>query len=120
MMYHAHYDATTGEILGFYHTDIHDTIPSPSIELTEEQWQQALLGGWLIKNGGLVEAPPREPTKAELVAALTREYEPQFAALRDARQASLMAGYGDEAVAEIDAEYRALIAEFNAKMEAIA
>ena len=115
----AHYEAATGEILGFYTSDIHDVIPSPNIELTREQWFAALGGGWMVKDGALAEKPPHEPTAAEQVGALTAEYEPRFKELREARVAVQAAGYGDAAVAEIDAEYQALMSEFNAKMEAI-
>lgn len=36
--YLMHYDATTGDILGFYLKSIHgDNIPAPTIEITEEK-----------------------------------------------------------------------------------
>lgn len=122
MTYYAHYDPRTGEILGFYSRAIHgDDIPEPCVELSREQWEAALDRPHIVTGGELTEGSPPEPepTEAEKVAALTREYEPQFKALREARVAVQAAGYGDEAVAEVDAEYRALMEEFNAKMEAI-
>ncbi|HBS59417.1 MAG TPA: hypothetical protein DEA44_09135, partial [Firmicutes bacterium] len=40
-MYYANYD-NDGNIVGFYNPDIHKTIPSPSIPLTETQWQMCI------------------------------------------------------------------------------
>ena len=94
-MYYAHYEEGTGRILGFYHPNIHDEIPTPNIELTDEDWRRALNGGLIVQDGELVDAPPVEPTEAQKIAALTREYEPRFAELRDAWvavQASRRAG----------------------------
>lgn len=34
-----------GHILGWYDSEIHDTIPTPNIEVTDEQWQSALDSG---------------------------------------------------------------------------
>lgn len=40
---YAHYDASTGDILGFYSTEIHGgNIPEPHIEITKEQWKDCL------------------------------------------------------------------------------
>ena len=36
-----HYSGN-GEILGYYDESIHETIPSPSKEITHEQWQEIL------------------------------------------------------------------------------
>ena len=122
MSYYVHYDPQTGEILGYYSERIHgDDIPEPCIQVSREEWGAAIDSPHIVEGGALTEGTPvpREPTAAEKVAALTREYEPRFKALREARVATQAAGYGDEAVAEIDAEYRALMEEFNAKMEAI-
>jgi hypothetical protein len=42
-MKYAHYDQATGDVIGFYSDDIHSEIPSPNVELTEDEWL-ALLG----------------------------------------------------------------------------
>jgi hypothetical protein len=72
-MKHAHYDNDSGAILGFYADDVHETIPSPSLELTDEQWEDALNYPKLVKNGALVDAPEMppapEPTAADKLAA---------------------------------------------------
>lgn len=41
-MKYAHYDETTKGLEGYYDDSIHTTIPTPNIELSEEQWQNAL------------------------------------------------------------------------------
>ena len=67
MIYHAHYDEATGKILGFYTPAVHgDAIPTPNVELTEEQWQAAVGGGWMVADGALMEIPPYVPTVEEL------------------------------------------------------
>jgi len=40
-MKYAHVD-TNGQILGWYESDIHDTIPEPNVQVTEEVWQNAI------------------------------------------------------------------------------
>ena len=41
-MKYAHYDINTGKLLGFYDDTIHKKIPIPNIQITEEQWQEAI------------------------------------------------------------------------------
>jgi len=38
----AHYNKTTGQLLGWYDTDIHTNIPTPNIAVSNEDWQVAL------------------------------------------------------------------------------
>ena len=42
MKYYAHIDSSTNRLLGWYNDDVHDTIPTPNIEVTESQWLSAL------------------------------------------------------------------------------
>jgi len=72
-MKYAHYDEQTGKVKGFYADDIHETIPTPNIELTEEAWQAALGKQLRVVNSQLEEMQPTSPTYAELRAA---EYPP--------------------------------------------
>lgn len=120
---YAHYNPADGVIQGFYTRELHgDNIPLPNIALTEEQWEDALRAPHIVKDGVLAPAPPptpHVPTKPEQIAALTEEYDGKFAPLRTARVSAQAAGWGDAEVAKIDAEYQALLAEFNTKMEAI-
>ena len=41
-MKYAHYDDTTWRLLGWYDDTIHDVIPEPIIQVSEEQWQEAI------------------------------------------------------------------------------
>ena len=41
-MKYAHYDETNGKLLGWYDSEIHETIPTPNIEISEEDWQTAI------------------------------------------------------------------------------
>lgn len=40
-----------GEYTGFYVEEIHENIPRPNIELSEEEWQQALSKNYKVING---------------------------------------------------------------------
>jgi hypothetical protein len=40
-MKYAHID-TNGQILGWYESDIHDTIPEPNVQVSDSVWQNAL------------------------------------------------------------------------------
>jgi hypothetical protein len=51
MIYYATYD-NNGDYTGFYTKEIHgDNIPSPNIELSEEQWAQAQSNRCRVVNG---------------------------------------------------------------------
>ncbi|WP_149710736.1 hypothetical protein [Campylobacter concisus] len=41
-MKYAHYDEKEKTILGYYDDEIHDTIPTPNIEISDEDWLRAL------------------------------------------------------------------------------
>ena len=41
-MKYCHYEEVTGKILGYYDNEIHAEIPSPSIEISDEIWQNAI------------------------------------------------------------------------------
>lgn len=41
-MKYAHYDKKEKMILGYYDDEIHDTIPTPNIEISDEDWLRAL------------------------------------------------------------------------------
>ena len=42
MKFYAHIESTTNQLIGWYNDEAHDTIPEPNIEVTEEQWANAL------------------------------------------------------------------------------
>ena len=41
-MKYAHLEKNTNRLLGWYSDDIHDIIPTPNIEVTDEVWQEAI------------------------------------------------------------------------------
>ncbi|MDY0990255.1 hypothetical protein BSF41_40660 [Flavobacterium sp. ACN2] len=49
-MYKATYNEN-GEYTGFYVEEIHENIPQPNIELTEEEWQQGLSKNYKVIEG---------------------------------------------------------------------
>ena len=49
-MYKGSYNEN-GEYTGFYVEGIHENIPQPNIELTEEEWQQALSKNYKVIDG---------------------------------------------------------------------
>lgn len=75
MAYYAYYDPETRVVRGFYHSDIHPRIPEPNIELTYEEWQDALTGQRIVVNGKLepYNPPTVEPTSSQIAAALQRQ-----------------------------------------------
>jgi len=41
-MKYAHYNVTDGKLIGWYDSEIHTTIPTPNIEVSEVDWQVAI------------------------------------------------------------------------------
>lgn len=41
-MKYVNYDKKTNEILGYYDSEIHENIPAPNVEMSDEQWVKAL------------------------------------------------------------------------------
>ena len=41
-MKYANYDETNGKLSGWYDSEIHETIPTPNIEVSDEDWQVAI------------------------------------------------------------------------------
>ena len=70
-MKYAHYDKKEKTILGYYDDEIHDTIPTPNIEISDEDWLRALnenANSVDMKNKKLVriETQPKRDELAEL------------------------------------------------------
>jgi len=45
-MKYAHYEKTSGKLLGWYDDNIHTEIPTPNIEVSEEDWKIAISNGY--------------------------------------------------------------------------
>jgi len=109
-MKYVNYDAKTNEILGFYDDEIHENIPEPNIEISDEEWREALnknANSVDVKNQKLVrveveqEIDEKERELAELEAQI-KECE------NDIRRALII---GNTAVLEnLRSEYKELIA----------
>lgn len=107
-----------GKYIGFYTKDIHgDKIPTPNIELNEEQWQEALTGNYKVINGKHTYAP-YVPTKNEIrqqqLATLDAEYQPQFLELSQVLSMAILSD-NTNIITSIKSNYAALKAEYNAK-----
>jgi hypothetical protein len=100
MNYYAHID-TDNILLGYYNIDTHDTIPTPNVKLTEEQWQSCLnLGANKINSDGTCEVvdvrtleQKSEQARGRRDYLLSAEVDPivtnplRWAELTDAKQA---------------------------------
>lgn len=114
--------ASNGNI-AFYNDDVNGTdIPSEAIDITEEQWQDALTnpGKYSIVNGVLTAAsvwPPVQTTDQK-IAALDAEYQPQFKSLAESLGLATLDG-SQTVIDSIKSDYAALKTEYNIKREAI-
>lgn len=61
-MKYAQYDEN-GNIIGFYDDRIHSEVPPNSISITDIQWRDCINnpGKWIVVNGELQLAPPKDP-----------------------------------------------------------
>jgi hypothetical protein len=60
-MKYAHYDQATGDVIGFYSDDIHSEIPSPNVELTEDEWLPLLGRSLQYLDGQFLDKQPPAP-----------------------------------------------------------
>jgi len=116
-MYYANYDENTGEILGFYSDEIHTEIPEPKIELTEEEWQQAITGSYKVVNGRLEHyVPSALPfTKEDKIVLEQRICKNKIDELSD-RYIIAVFNNDMERMSEIRDEYNSILNDFNSKI----
>lgn len=106
-MKYAHYDEKEKTLLGYYDDEIHDTIPTPNIEISDEDWREAL-----NKNANSVDPKKKkllrietEPKRDELA-----ELEAQIKECEEYIRNALI--IGNTAVLEdLRAEYKELLAQ---------
>lgn len=60
-MKYAHYDKDTKRLLGYYDDEIHENIPEPNIEISDEEWREAL-----NKNANSVDVKNQKLTRIEV------------------------------------------------------
>jgi hypothetical protein len=106
-MKYVRYDEKTNEILGYYDDEIHESIPTPNFEISNDVWQKALSENANIadaKNQKLirVEVEQEKDELAELDEAI-KEVED------DIRRAILIGN--DSVLPELRKEYKELLAE---------
>ena len=106
-MKYVHFKKETNEILGYYDDEIHENIPTPNFEISNDAWRQALSENANIadaKNQKLVrvEVEQEKDERAELNKAI-REVED------DIRRAILIGN--DAVLPELRKEYKELLAE---------
>lgn len=110
-MKYAHYDEKEKTLLGYYDDEIHDTIPTPNIEISDEDWREALnenANSVDVKNQKLVrvEVEQEIDEKAHELAELENEINECKNYIRHALI------IGNNAVLEnLRVEYKELIAE---------
>ena len=77
-MKYTHLEKNTNKILGWYSSNIHSEIPTPNIEVTEEQWQEAInINANCYENGKFIVKDFR--TEDEII----EQAQAQFRAERD-------------------------------------
>ena len=72
IQYFAYYDSGSGEIFGFYPTDLYPnsgSIPTPNIEITFDEWQTAISTLHIVVDGSL---SPYQKTNEEELSAIRR------------------------------------------------
>ena len=106
-MKYAHYDEKEKTLLGYYDDEIHDTIPTPNIEISDEDWLRALnenANSVDMKNKKLVriETQPKRDELAEL--------EKQIRECKDYIRHAILIG-NDSALPELREEYKELLSQ---------
>ena len=106
-MKYAHYDKDTKRLLGYYDDEIHNDIPEPNIEISDEEWREALnknANSVDVKNQKLVrvEVEQKKDDLAELDEAI-KEAEDNI------RRAILIGN--DSVLPELRSEYKELLAQ---------
>lgn len=72
-MYKAHYDSETGEYIGFYVEGLHAHIPTPTIDITQEERQQIHVGDYKVVKGRHTKYEKPGPTVEEYFQYMRRQ-----------------------------------------------
>ncbi len=117
-MYFGNYDIT-GKYIGFYTKEINgDNIPIPNIELSEKEWQEALIGNYKVINDKHTYCEPipltAEEIKRQDLSALDEKYQPQFAELSRALNMAALAE-NSILITSIKIDYMTLKTEYDTK-----
>lgn len=85
MAYYATYDPATGNVIQLSSVSSKDDAPEPNIELSEEQWIEAMSSPKRVVDGQLADAPPDPPPPVSL-DSLKRRKSAEIAAARYAEE----------------------------------
>ena len=110
-MKYAHYNKNTKELLGFYDDEIHENIPEPNIEISDEEWREAL-----NKNANSVDVKNQKLVRVEVEQEIDEkerelaELEAQIKETEDYIRHAILIG-NDSALPELREEYKELLAQ---------
>ena len=106
-MIYVNYDKETNRVLGYYDDEIHETIPEPSLKISDEEWQKALeISANFIQNGKLIKKEQEIDEKAKQLAQL----ETDITDCKDDIRHALIIG-NDKVLENLRSEYKSLLAE---------
>ncbi|WP_181001663.1 hypothetical protein [Campylobacter concisus] len=110
-MKYAHYDKDTKRLLGYYDDEIHNDIPEPNIEISDEEWREGL-----NKNANSVDVKNQKLVRVEVEQEIDEkgrelaELEAQIKECEEYIRNALI--IGNTAVLEdLRAEYKELLAQ---------
>lgn len=110
-MKYAHYDEKEKTLLGYYDDEIHNDIPEPNIEISDEEWREAL-----NKNANSVDVKNQKLVRVEVEQEIdekARELAELDEAIKEAedniRRAILIGN--DSVLPELREEYKELLAQ---------
>lgn len=106
-MKYVNYNANTNGILGYYDDSIHNTIPTPNIKISDDEWQEAIyMGANFIERGKLIKKQSKADEKEKQLAQLEADI---IECKDDIRHALII---GNASVLEnLRNEYKSLLAE---------
>lgn len=106
-MKYVRYDEKTNEILGYYDDEIHNTIPTPNFEISNDAWRQAL-----SENANIADAKNQKLVRVEVEQEKDEraELEAQIKETEDYIRHAILIG-NDSALPELREEYKELLAE---------
>nr|DAM94022.1 MAG TPA: hypothetical protein [Caudoviricetes sp.] len=106
-MKYAHYDEKEKTLLGYYDDEIHDIIPTPNIEISDEDWTKAL-----NENANSVDPKRKKLLRVEAEAKQDElaEINAQIKETEDYIRHAILIG-NDSALPELRKEYKELLAQ---------
>ncbi len=106
-MKYAHYDEKEKTLLGYYDDEIHNTIPTPNIEISNDAWQKAL-----SENANSVDAKNQKLVRVEVEQKKDElaELDEAIKEAEDNIRRAILIG-NDSVLPELRSEYKELLAQ---------